>query len=73
MLDCACVLTENWFADYCPPENCIEWVSSDYNFKLFGKYGNGRAWLESPEGIEAIATMHVNAIMAYINSLRSEE
>ena len=66
--NCACILTENFFADYTtggPSYN------DDANYKTMsnGRYQNGRAWLESDEGLNAIADIHVGAIVNYINSL----
>lgn len=67
-LDCACVLSENWFADY--SVNGISYTSSNYDeLDANGRYQTGRAWLESDEGCNAVADMHVSAIVNYINSL----
>lgn len=63
-VNCACLLTENWFADY-----GRNWNSTYYNTMSNNRYLNGRAWLESDEGLMAIAEMHVNAIVNYITSL----
>lgn len=60
-LDCACVLTENWFADYKSKGN--EWATEP------PAEHTGRYWLESEEGIETIANLHFNAIVNYIKSL----
>lgn len=64
-VNCACILTENWFADY-----GIKWNDKDYNVMADNRYVNGRAWLESDEGLNAIAEIHVNAIVEYIKSLQ---
>lgn len=67
-LDCACVLTENWFTDY--SNTGMDCYSENYNeLDGDGRYQTGRAWLESDEGCNAIADMHVSAIVNYINSL----
>ena len=57
---CACVLTENWFADYPSGTN---WSSEP------PASGSGREWLISEEGIEKIAEAHAKAIKRYIDSL----
>lgn len=67
-LDCACILTENWFADY-PPQNG-QWAKSSYGEIKNGKYVTGRGWLEN-DGIDVIAKAHANAIKNYINSLNN--
>ena len=59
-LNCACVLTENWFADY--PVGC-NWSSEP------PAENSGRRWLLSDEGIEEISTAHVNGIKRYIDTL----
>lgn len=63
-MNCACILTENWFADY-----GTGYDRTNYNQLINGHYTNGRAWLESDEGLTAIGEMHVKAIINYINSL----
>ena len=60
---CACVLTENWFADY--PSGC-NWSNDS---TLEESSYSGRAWLMSVEGIEKIAEAHAKAIKRYIDSL----
>lgn len=61
-LNCACVLTENWYADY--PKGS-SWSSSNPE-----KYKNtGRGFLMSDVGRRAIAKGHVNGIKRYIDSL----
>jgi hypothetical protein len=67
-LDCACILTENWFADY-PPQNG-QWAKSSYGEIKNGKYVTGRGWLEN-DGVDVIAKAHANAIKNYINSLNN--
>ena len=55
-LNCACVLTENWFADYRPAgEPYLPW--------------QGAEWLEK-QGFDIIVNMHVNAIKRYIDTLK---
>ena len=50
-LDCDCVLTENWFADYAPK----------------GETGwQGAKWLESVEGFQVISDMAVQSIVSFI-------
>ena len=63
-LDCACVLTENWFADY-NSKDSTKWAQEPPG------ENTGRYWLESNEGIEAIANIHFNAIVNYIKSLNT--
>lgn len=66
--NCACILTENWFADY--PENS-PWFD-DYNYydkDSNGQYVSGRGWLMSDTGIKVIAEAHAKAIKRYIDSL----
>ena len=73
--DCACVLTENWFADY-PKKNShvgskdelstrTSWKETDEN----GRYKVGEGWLLDEEGLNAISDMHVEAIRRFINNL----
>ena len=67
--DCACVLTENWFADY--SVNGVSYTGSSYNtLDSEGRYQTGRAWLESNEGCNVVADYHVAGIVNYINSLK---
>lgn len=63
-LNCACVLTENFFADYKKYAN-KGWDNEE------PAEGTGRKWLDSPEGLKTIAELHVNAIEKYIKSLSS--
>ena len=70
--NCACILTENFFADF--SKNGVSW-SNDNTYSTLdgnGRYQTGRGWLESDEGLNAIAEMHVNAIVNYINSIGTE-
>ena len=64
-LDCACILTENWFADY-DCENDKSGVNKWKSGKLDGLLCQ---WLFDNELIERIAQMHVDAIKSYIDSL----
>lgn len=64
-LDCACILTENWFADY-DCENNKSGVNKWKSGKLDGLLCQ---WLFDDGLIERIAQMHVNAIKSYIDSL----
>ena len=66
-LDCACLLTENWFADYSPKG--YKWYDDSNLGKIDGKYVTGRGWLMSDEGVETIARAHVNGIKRYIETL----
>lgn len=75
-LNCACVLTENWFADY--PSGCPwridESPSSDPSDWYAGKDNNnrfksGRGWLMSDTGLKTIAQAHAKGIKRYIDSL----
>ena len=61
---CACVLTENWFADY--PSGCPWDDETEYNNGT--PYPSGRGWLMN-EGIEEIAQAHAKAIKRYIDTL----
>ena len=47
-LNCACVLTENWFADW-PDQEGYNTGGYDSNKEKYGRY-----WLESNEAIEII-------------------
>ena len=62
-LNCACVMTENWFADY--PAGC-NWSNDS---TLGDPTYSGRAWLMSEEGIRMVSTAHVNGIKRYIETL----
>lgn len=66
-LECACLLTENWFADYSPKG--FIWTDDSTLKPVDGKYLTGRAWLISEEGVETIADAHVKAIKRYVNTL----
>ena len=67
MLNCACALTENWFADY--PKGCAWSNDSKYQEMENGHYKTGRGWLMSDEGVETIAQLNANGIKRYIDSL----
>ena len=67
MLNCACALSENWFADY--PKGCAWSNDSKYQEMENGHYKTGRGWLMSDEGVETIAQLNANGIKRYIDSL----
>lgn len=67
MLNCACALTENWFADY--PKGCSWSNDSKYQEMEGGKYKTGRGWMMSDEGVETIAQLNAKGIKRYIDSL----
>ena len=70
--DCACILTENFFPNFYPKgTKKIDWKAANWSDidPATGRYCNGRGWLESNEGCNVIADMHVNGIVNYINSL----
>lgn len=67
MVPCACILTENFFADY--ESGTVAWDGPNYKTKLGNRYQTGRAWLESEQGLNTIAELNVNAIVNYIDSL----
>lgn len=67
MLNCACALTENWFADY--PKGCAWSNDEKYADQENGRYKTGRGWLMSREGIDTIAQLNANGIKRYIDSL----
>ena len=68
MLNCACALTENWFADY--PKGCA-WANDEKyaDTDNDGRYKTGRGWLMSDEGVDTIARLNANGIKRYIDSL----
>lgn len=76
-LTCASVVTMNWFDAYPASEICRKALTRSaldktqgYKTKNSqGKYYISQGWLNSKEGKEAIATMHVNAIKKYVDSL----
>ena len=82
-MKCACVLSENFFADY-GEKGAKDWTSVLSNISKYAgtgtgwdsKDGNrylyGEGWLLSDEGMTAISDMHVEAIRRYINSLHKE-
>lgn len=69
MLNCACALTENWFADY--PKGCAWYNDEEYDKKdeENKRYKTGRGWLMSDEGVDTIAQLNANGIKRYIDSL----
>lgn len=66
-LNCACVLTENWFADYGPKGSY--WSGEEWDLKENGKFVTGRGWMETDEAITNIAQAHADGIKRYIDSL----
>lgn len=68
MLNCACALTENWFADY--PKGCA-WANDEKYADRDddGRYKTGRGWLMSDEGVDTIARLNADGIKRYIDSL----
>jgi hypothetical protein len=67
MLNCACALSENWFADY--PKGCAWSNDSKYQEMENGHYKTGRGWLMSDEGVETIAQLNAKGIKRYIDGL----
>ena len=72
-MNCACVLTENWFQDW--PAGSPYWderpcgSTITYLYRPDNKrYTNGRAWLET-DGLEIVSQAHAKAIKRYIDSL----
>ena len=82
-LNCACILTENFFVDFgaeqanspfiAGPYENIEKYKDKYTEKEMNnvrfKYGQG--WLLSDEGMTVISDYHVEAIRRYINNLHN--
>ena len=78
---CACMLTENFFADYGDSDaikrfkgskesvEVCDGTSTSWCAKENGKYLCGEGWLLDEEGINAIASAHVEAIKRYIDSV----
>lgn len=64
---CACLLTENWFADF--PSGCEWYDDAVYSNTTNDRYNTGRGWLMSKEGIETIARAHADGIKRYIDTL----
>lgn len=62
-LKCACVLTENWFADY---PSVAKWKSSRKNWPNLG-WG----WITSDIGIETIARLNAEGIKRYVDGLKN--
>lgn len=72
-LDCAHILTENFFPEY-TSDMTTKWTSPDFDKQdENGRFVTGRGWLESPEGCGAIADVHVNAIVNYIESIGTNQ
>lgn len=79
-LDCCCVLTENFYADYGDTGanecKCIAGVYSNIENRKneyakkdqAGRYLYGEGWLLSDEGFTAISNYHVEAIRRYIQT-----
>ena len=66
-MDCACILTENWYADY--PSGC-KWDSEKaYSETENGIYKCGRGWMMDEEGLDVIAAAHARGIKRYIDTL----
>ena len=64
---CACLLTENWFADF--PKGCKWFNDNVYSDKnKDDRYITGRGWLMD-DGVEVIARAHANGIKRYIDTL----
>ena len=86
-LDCACLLTENFFADYGDTHDIIagelnrvyingpkKQQESGHGYlekDAAGRFVCGEGWLFSDEGMTAISDMHVEAIRRYINNLQA--
>ena len=72
-VDCACILTENWFPNFYPKTTRkVDWTKDTEYMNIdpeTNAYMCGRGWLESNDGCNVIGDMHVNAIVNYINSL----
>lgn len=60
-LNCACILTENWFADYPSAEKFK-------NRNNWPKLGWG--WLTSPKGVETVAMLNAKGIKRYVDTLK---
>lgn len=75
ILDCACVLTENFFADYgkliAGPLSNIPNKQNVWSEKNGTKFVSGQGWLLSDEGLNAISDIHVEAIRRYIENLHA--
>jgi hypothetical protein len=86
-LDCACLLTENFFADYGDTHDVVagelnrvyingpkkqqEGGHGYLEKDAAGRFVCGEGWLFSDEGMTAISDMHVEAIRRYINNLQA--
>ena len=64
---CACILTENWFADY--PVNC-NWSTEGFDIPNDedGRMPSGRGWLVH-QGMDVLAEAHARGIKRYIDLL----
>ena len=74
-LDCACILTENWFSDY-PNKGKYDAKREQYRECTNGAGTTewsdfGRGWLESPMGIETVAMLNAQGIKRYVDSLKN--
>jgi hypothetical protein len=65
MLNCACALIENWYADY---PNTEEWEKLTIDEQKKNKTYMS-SWLFSPQGVDTIARLNANGIKRYIDSL----
>ena len=66
MPQCACVLGENWYADY--PKGS-KWKAPGYSaLTADGRYKTMRAWLEN-EGVDIISNLYVSAVTGYTTYL----
>ena len=82
-LNCACILTENWFTNYRSDgkKGDRDWIYSKEELisradtlnktnENDGRYVLMEGWLLSEEGLNTISDMHVEAIRKYINTLK---
>ena len=72
--NCACILTENWYADYSGDGKGVDkWKLGKTKNLLYNWLMNEKTTTESEEdlksGVETIAQMHAKAIKRYIDSL----
>lgn len=82
--DCACVLTENFFADYGRVDGDggkiagvyenVEKNKANYSAKRQNdvRYKYGEGWLFSDEGMTVVANYHIEAIRRYVNNLHDK-
>lgn len=73
--NCACILTENWFADYAHKKeykglwaNISRWMEKDED----GRYKSGRGWLWSEEGLDAVGEAHAQGIKNYLDMIANK-